>query len=414
MTASKGNDMKRTSSPVWSPVAVACAATLAITVAGCGAQLTGTPTRVETDPTTVDVGNYQTEPQSLGNAKNENQARTVEAQRLADFVLLPFEADPSYVVDSWFVQPHIVLNRKALGSLIINDTFDEVAEDLVAGWVNSWSTGGEADTPRRTASIAVLMFPDSATAADVGPALEHDDFTYNPDNVPVQMAKYPSTEAHWRPTISSLGSWTVHDRYVVFVKVDDDLSAPDLRNLVEHVERILDLQIPLLDEFEPTPAEELLRIPRDPEGLLGRTLPSDPAKPPRAEPDGTYTGRGIFTLIEGGPDILARLEDAQIDAISFGDSVVARSETAAGAEILWQDWRYSTHLDEDESVVASPRGLGDRVECILDAPGDGQTSAMNMHLCVMQVDRYVVQAYARQLPDLHQKMSAQYVLLTAN
>lgn len=404
--------MKRTSSWRRPLAAVTCAVALTF-AAGCGDQVTGTPLRVTTDPATLDVGNYQTEPQVLGNAKSENQARTVESQRLADYVVLPFEADPSYVTDAWFVRPHVVLDRKALGALVINDTFDEVAEDLVAGWINSWSTGGEPDAPRRTANVAVLMFPDSATAAEVGPALEHDDFTYNVDNMPVQLPKYPSATAHWRPTVSSLGSWTVHDRYVVFIKVDDDLSPPDLSNLIGHTERLLDVQIPLLDEFEPTSADELARIPRDPEGLLGRTLPSNPADPVRADPDGTYTGRGVLTLVDGGPDTLANLREAEVDLISFGDSVVTRSTTAAGAEKLWESWRYTADLDAEQTVVETPRGLGDHVECIRDAPISG-LSEISMHLCIMQIDRYVVQAYARQLADLHQKMSAQYVLLTAN
>uniref|UniRef100_UPI003D7A9B05 DUF7373 family lipoprotein n=2 Tax=Nocardia TaxID=1817 RepID=UPI003D7A9B05 len=82
-------------------------------------------------------------------------------------------------------------------------------------------------------------------------------------------------------------------------------------------------------------------------------------------------------------------------------------------EKLWESWRYTADLDAEQTVVETPRGLGDHVECIRDAPISG-LSEISMHLCIMQIDRYVVQAYARQLADLHQKMSAQYVLLTAN
>ncbi|MGV9582235.1 DUF7373 family lipoprotein [Nocardia farcinica] len=384
----------------------------AVALTACGSAVTGTPVRVTTDPSTVDAGNYRVEPQVLGNAKNDKQARSVEALRLADYVVLPFEADPSYVQDAWFVNPHIVLNRKALGSLVINDTFDDVAEDLVAGWVNSWSTGGPPEAPRRTLSIAVLMFPDAATAQRVGPALEHDDFTYNIDNQPVPITKYPTTTAHWRPGVSSLGSWTVHDRYVVFVKVDDNLVPPDLPNLVGHVERILDVQIPLLDEFEPTPPDQLAKIPLDPTGLLGRTLPSDANRPPRAEPDGVYTRRGAVTLMDGGAELLAELDRAEVDLMSFGDAVVFRSKTAAGATQLWRDWQFSTHLDPDQTLVDAPDGLGDHVECLLDSPS-AESSTLDMNICMFQVDRYVVQAYGRNLRDLHQKMAAQYVLLTA-
>ncbi|MEV0337591.1 hypothetical protein AB0H49_01050 [Nocardia sp. NPDC050713] len=394
-------------------MAVLTCGALAVGVGACGSQVSGTPTRVQADLSKLDVGNYQTEPKAIGNAKNERQARAREAQRLADYVALPFEADPAYVTDAWFVRPHIVLNRKALGSLVINDTFDDVAKDLVAGWVNSWSTGGDPEAPRRTMNIAVLMFPDAKTAQTVGPALEHDDFTYNPDNEPVQITKHPGTTAHWRPTVSSIGSWTVHDRYVVFIKVEDNTQAPDLPSLVGHVERMLDVQIPLLSQFKPTPAAELSRIPLDPEGLLGRTLPSDPEKPQRAEPDGIYTGRGTLTLIDGGTGFLDRLKIAEVDLASFGDSVVFRSRTRKGADALWADWQPSTRLEAGEALVASPTGVGDRVECYSDIPEGGST-VIGTNICVLQVDRYTVQAHGKQLQDLHQKISAQYALLTHN
>ncbi|MFD4433976.1 hypothetical protein ACFWPJ_32095, partial [Nocardia sp. NPDC058497] len=102
-------------------------------VVGCGSQVSGSPTRTEPDKSNLDFGNYQTQPRTVGNAKSLNQGRAWEAQRLADYVALPFEIDPAYVYDNrkeTLVHPtQIVLNRKGLGGLIINDTFDEVAED---------------------------------------------------------------------------------------------------------------------------------------------------------------------------------------------------------------------------------------------------------------------------------------------
>ncbi|SLI84171.1 Uncharacterised protein [Mycobacteroides abscessus subsp. abscessus] len=56
--------------------------------------------------------------------------------------------------------------------------------------------------------------------------------------------------------------------------------------------------------------------------------------------------------------------------------------------------------------------MGDHVECLLDSPS-AESSTLDMNICMFQVDRYVVQAYGRNLRDLHQKMAAQYVLLTA-
>ncbi|WP_228538915.1 hypothetical protein [Nocardia sp. XZ_19_385] len=389
-------------------------AALTIAVTGCGAEVPGNPLRVQPDLSKLDVGNYQTKPRQVGNAKNERQARAREAQRLADYVVLPYEADPAYVEDTWLMRSHIVLNRKTLGNLVINDTFDEVAKDLVAGWVNAWSTATVEDK-QRTANVAVLMFPDAKTAQEVGPALEHDDFTYNPDNQPVPITKHANTYAHWRPGISSIGSWTVHDRYVVFIKVDDKTSAPDLPALTGHVERLLDAQIPLLSQFVPTPAAELPRIRLDPDGVMGRTLPGDPEAPFRPEPDGYYAGRGAVSLFSQ-PDskTLPEMQQHGFEFVSFGDAVVFRARTAKGADMLWQNWKFSTSLGENEKLVDAPTGLAENAECRAEYAGSGENRTLTGHLCILRVDRYVVQARSKQLPDLHQRISAQYALLTSN
>ncbi|MFD0365898.1 hypothetical protein ACFQZZ_31045 [Nocardia sp. GCM10030253] len=402
------------STPVRAASALLIAGALVFGTSACGSEVSGTPTRIQSDVSTLDVGNYQTKPRVIGNAKSERQARAREAQRLADFVALPFEADPSYVEDAWQIRPHIVLNRKTIDNIVINDTFDDVAKDLVAGWVNAWQTGGNPEDKRRTLNLAVLMFPDAKTASAVGPALEHDDFTYNRDNQPVPITKHPNTTAHWRPDISSIGSWTVHDRYVIFIKVVDDTSAPDLPALTNQVERMLDVQLPLIDKFQPTPGAELQRIPLDPPGLLGRTLPSNPERPLRAEPDGLYTGRGALSLLQASPTSLTRLEEGEVDLVSFGDAVVFRSRSDKGARALWKQWQPSTTLEPNQKMIDSPAGLAQQIECYADLVGSGDNQTVAMNICSFQVDRYTVQAVAKQLQDLHQKISAQYALITSN
>lgn len=395
-------------------VQAAVAVVVSAAVVGCGSQVSGSATRPEPDTSNLDFGNYQTQPRTVGNAKSLNQGRAWEAQRLADYVAMPFEIDPAYVYDNrkeTLVHPtQIVLNRKGLGKLIINDTFDEVAEDLVAGWLNSWATEPSGGSPRRSLNLSVLIFPDAKTAETVAPILEHDDFTYNTDNEKVSITKYPKTYAHWRPSVSSIGSWTVHDRYVIFMKLDDETRAPDLPSLQAQVERALEVQIPLLDKFVPTPSDQLERVPLDPTGLLGRTLPSDPSAPARAQPDGYFTGRGALSLfVDPDAELLSTFTKHGIDLISFGDTVVFRSTTAAGAKDLFTEWKAP---DEDAIEAPAPQELGDAVACranTYESQGEVKTAD---HICYLQVDRYAVQIRDKNLQDLHQQVAAQYVLLT--
>lgn len=346
-------------------LALLTAGLIAAATSACGSDIPGTPVRQTPDLSQLDVGNYQVKPRILGHAKSLKQARVRESQRLADYVALPSEADPTYTQDALFaLKPHIVLNRKALGDLIINDTFDDVAKDLVAGWQNAMGTATtNPGDKQRLMNLAVLEFPDATTAATVGPTLEHDDFTYNPDNQPVPIPKYPDVKSHWRPTISSIGAWAVHDRYVVFMKVTDD--------------------------------------------LLGHTLPTNPEEQLRADPDAVYTGRGAVAGMQGTS--LDFLKTGDLDQISFGDGAVFRSRTTRGARQLWQEWKPSTHPEPDRKMVSPPKGLGDNAECFAELTKDGQT--VDMNLCIFQVDRYVVQTAGKQLQDLHQKTAAQYQLL---
>ncbi|MFI6220736.1 hypothetical protein ACIBEH_09310 [Nocardia salmonicida] len=397
-------------------VQAAATAVVLVTVAGCGEQVSGSATRDSPDTSNLDFGNYQTKPRVVGNAKSMTQARAWEAQRLADYVAVPFEVDPAYVrdarFDSFVPSAQIVLNRKGLGGLIVNDTFDEVAEDMVAGWLNSWATAPNAEGKQRKLHLSVLMFPDAKIAESVGPTLENDDFTFNADNTKVPITKYPKTYAHWRPSVSSIGSWTVHDRYVIFMKIDDETLAPDLPSLTGQVERALEVQIPLLDKFQPTPSDKLEHVPLDPTGQLGRTLPSDPGAPVRAQPDGYSTGRGALSLFaEPAPKILADFSKHGIDLVTYGETVVFRSATATGANGMYQDGILPS---EDKQEVQGPSKLLVPVKCfaITFKDGNGETKPSD-HLCYMHIDRYVVQIRNRNLQDLRQQVAAQYILLSS-
>ncbi|WP_019929473.1 hypothetical protein [Nocardia sp. BMG111209] len=388
--------------------ALLAAALILPAAAACGADVPGHALRQAADTANLDVGNYPTKQRVIGRAKTQKQARTRESQRLADFVALPSEADPAYTDDAMGLSTHVVLNRHGMGKLVINDTFNDVAKDLVAGWQNAMSTPVDPNGNARTLNIAVLEFPSAKIAADVGPTLEHDDFTYNIDNAPVDLVKHPEGKAHWRPAISSIGSWTVHDRYVVFIKVVDGTAAPDLPSLVSFTDTMLDTELPLLDKFVPTPADQLMNIDMDPGGLLGRTLPSNPENPLRADVDGVYVGRGAASGMQNAG--LNFLKTGDLDLVAFGDGAVFRSRTTKGALALWQDEQPSTHLTSTRRMADPPKGLGANVECFTDLTDKGDPI---MNLCILQVDRYTAETAAKNLQDLHQKTTAQYVLLTA-
>lgn len=391
--------------------AVAMSGALAVTLGACGgSEVEGKAATAKPDLSDLDVGNYQAEPVELGNAKNDKQARVRESQRLADYVALPFEIDPAFVEHDpgrGFTS-NVVLDNDAMADLVINDTFDEVAEDIVAGWINSWTTTVPGNEPARDLHIAVMMFPDARTAEEVASTLEHDDFTYNKQNEPAALPKYPGTKSHWRPGISSIGSWTSHEQFVVFVKYVDETSAPHLPNLTAQVERVLDYQLPLLEKFEPTPAGDLDRIALDPDKLLGRTLPADPDTTTNPTPSGSYKGRGAFhALTFSNMDFI---EENGVEAIAVGESIVFRTREVEGAQRLWNSWKPSTDEDRPGRTAEAPKGVEGAVECYTYT---GETGADIASYCVLQTGRYVSYVGSPQIQDLHQRVAAQYAMLVS-
>ncbi len=384
-------------------VAVFATAAMVTGTAGCGSVVNGQAVRPKPDLSGLEVGNYPTEPIHVGTAGDKEAARYREGERLGDFVVLPFEADPAYSRMVVGTGGPVVLNRKDMQSLVINDTFDEVAADLTAGWVHTWATEDHPTTAQEM-SIAVLMFPDAPTAERVAAGLEHDDFTFNTDNRPVQLPEYPYAKAHWRPGVASLGSWTNHDRYVVFVKFDDNSNKTDLPDMVRRTESLLDLQMPLLDKFEPTPADQLENIELDPDGILSLALPKSEEVAAALGPSSAFRGRGALHFI--GLSSLEFLDKGEVSAIALAETVVIRSRSTQGAEALWELLRPDDTTDSQP--IAAPTGIDGGVECFRRKVEEHQRPSS---FCVLRTGKYFTHVEGAQIQDLHQKTAAQYALL---
>lgn len=376
-------------------------------VAGCGSVTAGQAVRPPPDLTNLDVGNYRTAPTRYGTAGDEKSARYREGQRLGDFVTLPFEVDPAYVTPRNDMGGPVVLDRRDMQSLVINDTFDEVAADLISGWVHTWSTEGDPGTTRQM-SVAVLMFPDTGTAGNVATALERDDFTFNSENRPVTLPGHPATAAHWRPGIASLGSWTAHDRYVVYIKFEDSAGKTDLPVMVQQTEDLLKIQLPLLDRFEPTPPGELNDIALDPDGVLAVALPKDDRTTAMLGPPSTFRGRGALYYL-GGIAELDFLEEGELSAVALAESVVMRSRTVPGAQALFRRFRPNPEEPGEIEAMEAPAGVTNgEVECYRRKVEPQQRPS---NFCVLRTGTFFAHVEGSQIQDLHQKTSAQYALL---
>ncbi|MBF6297594.1 hypothetical protein IU459_08555 [Nocardia amamiensis] len=392
------------------PTRAACALIMAAVVAAgtgaCGDSEAGTEQSARpVDLAQLDVGNYATTPRELGTVKNPDQARMVEAERLANFVPAPSDIDPAFVHANPSISKIFIEPKNALGRIMDVSRFAEAAPDFVAGFL---SNAGSAPDNRGTDLVnAVLVFPDEQKAAAAAAALERVDFEANERNAPVQIPKYPAAHAHWQPQEQSIGSWFATGKFVVYTWIYDYLKIflekVELSELLTLVEKSLDTVVASISRFTPTPVDQLMTLPIDMDRMLDRTLPR-PREDSWIDPPGAYTGQGALHFTTDSAEDRRRIEAAGVDRFATDGTDVFRARDAAAAARLREE---RGGLSKKFRGSESPKGLP-AAQC-KEYIGN-KTIAIRFY-CSVSYDRYAAFAWSHQLLDAQQRISAQYALL---
>jgi hypothetical protein len=391
-------------------IRTACALTFAAVVAVAGAACGGSEAGPEQttppiDLAQLDVGNYPTQPRSLGTAKNPEQARMIEAERLANFVPLPSDIDPAFVSANPSISKIFLEPKGALGRIMDVSRFAEAAPDFVAGFLSS---AGSAPDNRGTDLVnAILIFPDEQKAAAAAAALERVDFEANNRNTPVQIPKYPAAHAHWQPQTQSIGSWFATGKFVIYTWVFDYvkifLEKVDLPQLLTLVEKSLDTVVPAIGRFTPTPVDQLMTLPIDMDRMLDRTLPR-PREDSWIDPPGAYTGHGALHFTTDSAEDRRMIEAAGTDRYATDGTDLFRTRDAAAAIQLREE---RGGLSKKFRAAESPKGLP-VARC---KEYIGNKTVVVRFYCSVAYDRYAAFAWSHQLLDAQQRISSQYALL---
>lgn len=392
------------------PIRTACALTFAAVVAVAGAACGGSEAGPEQttppiDLAQLDVGNYPTQPRSLGTAKNPEQARMIEAERLANFVPLPSDIDPAFVSANPSISKIFLEPKGALGRIMDVSRFAEAAPEFVAGFLSS---AGSAPDNRGTDLVnAILIFPDEQKAAAAAAALERVDFEANNRNTPVQIPKYPAAHAHWQPQTQSIGSWFATGKFVIYTWVFDYvkifLEKVDLPQLLTLVEKSLDTVVPAIGRFTPTPVDQLMTLPIDMDRMLDRTLPR-PREDSWVDPPGAYTGHGALHFTTDSAEDRRMIEAAGTDRYATDGTDLFRTRDAAAAIQLREE---RGGLSKKFRAAESPKGLP-VARC---KEYIGNKTVVVRFYCSVAYDRYAAFAWSHQLLDAQQRISSQYALL---
>ena len=407
--------------------AIACAGAV---LAGCGTDTSdGLPVAKSggdasaessaVDPAALDTGSYPTSPApEFGRATRDN-ILDVETQRLAEFVVVPFEVDPNLVTAK---MPTMVIRSHENLGMVLSGNAADVAEThgMLYGYVSTAATSTTAVTdPSRSLVQMVLRFETSDSAAAAAQEMHAGLTTVDSDGTGVETPEtigiLPNTLVSTSEYTHSAGpevsanAFTAHNNYLIYTWAK--APADEKEWTAQAVARALDLQGPLIDQFpaQPTLAQnggEPAELPMiDQDKILLYAIPEEDEQADSGNDMASYGPRGMSHRSTNPPLTYRVLTEAGSDHNAVYKTNVYRASDDAGAQMIVEEFR--NDLTSQGYVEApSPQGLPDAV-CLSKDTTNGTTD-----YCLVVNGRYVGEAYGTDdKKDVDQQISAQYLIL---
>ncbi|ORV21123.1 hypothetical protein AWB98_02265 [Mycolicibacterium conceptionense] len=367
------------------------------------------------------MGNYSTRPvQIQGKAITRELGAVIEGQRLANFVVGPWEVDPALRVPSNHPNPvnptgtspsfALVLKNGAAADTVlpVRATGAASRHNFVAGFYSSRTDGVRAEDTRLALNNAVLEFPSSAAAAAAAKEITNLSDTDTTLSHGLSIPDHPDTSTFQPVLTDDCSCGTTPGNYMmaftsrgpyVLVQLAWALDNPD--SAAGLIAKALDLQVPLVDKHHPTPLEKLADLPVDPTGLLSLTVPiSAAASSPNLR--SAYDVHGALHFQHDPIRSGNTFQNAGLIQQGIAAASVYETHDHHGAEIIVDSF-YNEAL-ESGTPTASPKGLP-KSRCLSMAGGSDE-----LIYCVMAVAKYAIEVSGPQT-DTQQRLAAQYQLL---
>lgn len=379
-------------------------------LAACTSSVDGSPVKAENaappqgsiDVDKLDVGPYPTKPSApLGVAGDPRRGVVIEAQRMANNVVGPWEVDSALTASFGFGA--LVLDSAKTMTLIGPGELAAVAGGH--NFINGFASARVAENKKMLLN-AVLRFPDeasaSAAAADLGTtALKQQGADGPAQRVPIP--NYPDAQANQYTTIdrgsgkwNTVRSFTAHGSYVL---MQLGQSTEGLDPALTLVSKAIELQGPVIDGFRATDPSEFADISIDPTGLLERTLPM-PQEDATPTQNATYEPRGALHF-QSDPVRSAKLfVDTKTDLVAMAKTNVYQTDDAKGATGIVDGFYAEV---EPTAKPANPVKNMPDSRCLQFEDGG--------FYCLGTADRYAIETSGPNLLDTQQQVAAQYVML---
>lgn len=387
-------------------VAAGCTST---TVTGSAAPESGF-TPGDAVPALLNPGNYPTKPHKPYGGAGE-AGLIVEGQRMADYVVGPWEVDPALIgIDQGTTL--VWKDTTALANNLFGDIRGGIAaaHNFVVGFSSQRSTKPPGQI--KTLGNVVLRFPTpadaTAAAAELGAPTPPPAGIGQSPEVPFPVPGHPESTAvtYTRGDgTASVMSFTAHGVYVFFVAAA--AQGGDVATAATLASKMIDLQGPRIDGFTPTTPDKFADLPLDPGGLAARTLP--PAKTDRQT---VYQGVwGAYASLHYSTEPVksaAANAEAGVSRWVYLKSMVWETKDPDGAKKF-----LGALLAKDPDDSAKPTGGVPGLPAAKCFSDNSEDPSQPSFACYFAVDRFVVNVASRQNVDVQQQAAAQYLMLTA-
>ncbi|WP_067861450.1 DUF7373 family lipoprotein [Nocardia shimofusensis] len=379
-------------------------------LAGCAAEIPGNPQpgQLPVDIAALNTGAYS--PQPTGHdfeISTIGELRLVESRRMLEYLVSPSEIDSDISVAgplALFSGPDIV------GEQTFPAQYEAAAVDnnMLLGVYLSRINGNLRK--RKKLIISVLRFPTDDASRQ---AAEQFDRITNaePSRHPLAVSAYPQAGVSSGDDITAVG-FLAHGPYVIMVNTA--VPEPDAGALASIVGRTFQAQTARLDQTTPTPLDDVLDLPLDPDSIMRRTLPqsSDYSDPFFGDSDiGVYAPAAALHFERDPERMRKAFEDSGVDLVARRGGMLYRARDLAGAFRLQNALMTAGRKDEE---LPPPPGLGDARCLKLDVADETRNFDL---FCTVVFDRYVGVVISkagltgRMDGTLYQRAAAQYAIL---
>ncbi|WP_447691561.1 DUF7373 family lipoprotein [Mycolicibacterium sp. A43C] len=354
-------------------------------------------------PAQLDAGRYPTVPRPpLGRAGDPKTGAVVDAQRLADHVVGPWEANRELI--SPYLSTFYLLDTPTTLSQFSPDSVVQRAQGH--GFVNGFASAREA--PDKHILInAVMRFPDpaaaQAAATDMNSATAEQSVR-GAAPVPATIPGHPETLAFtypFTPTGSDkpwavIRSFTPHGPFV-FMQLAQSVDGLDTAATL--VQKVVDLQGPRVDKFSPADPDALGEVELDPTGLLAKTIPAESNT--SSTKNAVYDERGAMHFQTNPLESKTLFSDTGVTTVAMAAASVYQARNPGSALMIVNAFSKEI-LNQGAAVDAVP-----------NLPESHCATRGKSFYCVALAGEYAVEVNGDALDDVHQRTAAQYILLTA-